>query len=41
MREKPVLTSSHLIKLATATKVDAIAKHLFLVENSIIISVLS
>ena len=35
MREKPVLTSSYLIKLATATKVDAIAKCQCLVKNSI------
>ena len=34
MREKPVLTSSHLIKLATATKVDASTK--CLVENFIV-----
>ena len=27
MCKKPVLTSSHLFKLATAAKVDAIAKH--------------
>ena len=26
MHEKPVLTNSHLLKLATATKIDAIAK---------------
>ena len=36
MCEKPVLTSSHWIKLSTATKVDVIAKRQCLVENSIV-----
>ena len=35
MCEKPVQTSSPLIKLATGTKVDVIAKRQCLVENSI------